>query len=33
VRWHTGYPMRDVDRHDVALVCRRYGLALPPGYR
>ncbi len=33
VRWHTGYPMRDVDRHDVALVCERYGLALPPGYR
>jgi lincosamide nucleotidyltransferase A/C/D/E len=32
VRWHTGYPPRDVDRHDVPLLCRRYGIPLPAGF-
>jgi lincosamide nucleotidyltransferase A/C/D/E len=31
VRWHTGYPPRPVDRHDVRLLCRRFGIELPPG--
>lgn len=29
VRWHTGYPVRDKDRHDVRLLCARYGIPLP----
>jgi lincosamide nucleotidyltransferase A/C/D/E len=29
VRWHTGYPPRDVDRHDVPLLSKRFGIALP----
>ena len=29
LRWHTGYPARAVDRHDVPLLCVRYGLAPP----
>jgi lincosamide nucleotidyltransferase A/C/D/E len=29
VRWHTGYPPRDVDRHDVQWLCRRFGIPLP----
>jgi len=29
VRWHTGYPPRDVDRHDVPLLCGRFGIGLP----
>lgn len=33
VRWHTGYPIRPVDRHDVALLCERFALALPEAYR
>jgi lincosamide nucleotidyltransferase A/C/D/E len=32
VRWHTGYPPRDVDRHDVPLLCARYGVPLPDGF-
>jgi lincosamide nucleotidyltransferase A/C/D/E len=32
VRCHTGYPPRDVDRHDVPLLCERFGIALPDGY-
>lgn len=32
VRWHTGYPPRAVDRHDVALLCDRFGIDVPPGY-
>jgi lincosamide nucleotidyltransferase A/C/D/E len=32
VRWHTGYPARPVDLHDVPLLCRRFGIALPPGF-
>lgn len=31
VRWHTGYPPREVDRHDVAALCARFGIAVPPG--
>jgi lincosamide nucleotidyltransferase A/C/D/E len=26
---HVGYDVRDVDRHDVALLCRHFGLASP----
>jgi lincosamide nucleotidyltransferase A/C/D/E len=33
VRWHTGYPIRDVDRHDVTLLCQRFGIALPDTFR
>jgi len=29
VRWHTGYEPRDVDRHDVPLLCNRFGIDLP----
>jgi lincosamide nucleotidyltransferase A/C/D/E len=32
VRWHTGYPPRDVDRHDVTALCSRFDLPLPPGF-
>lgn len=32
VRWHTGYPARAVDRHDVPLLCQRFGVALPEGF-
>jgi lincosamide nucleotidyltransferase A/C/D/E len=33
VRWHGGYPIRDVDRHDVSLLCERFSLPLPEAYR
>jgi lincosamide nucleotidyltransferase A/C/D/E len=33
VRWHSGYPLRAVDRHDVPLLCARFGLVLPAPYR
>lgn len=33
VRWHTDYPLRDVDRHDVALLCERFGIVVPDVYR
>jgi lincosamide nucleotidyltransferase A/C/D/E len=33
VRWHTGYPLRPVDRHDVPLLCERFGIDLPDDYR
>jgi lincosamide nucleotidyltransferase A/C/D/E len=29
----TGYEQRDCDRHDVALLCERFGLPVPAGYR
>ncbi|MFG1991554.1 nucleotidyltransferase domain-containing protein [Actinoplanes sp. NPDC048988] len=32
VRWHTGYPPRPTDHHDVPLLCQRFNLALPPGF-
>jgi len=33
VRWHTGYRPRTVDRHDLRLLCARFGLELPDAYR
>jgi len=33
VRWHTGYPPRSVDHHDVTLLCERFGLELPTEFR
>ncbi len=33
VRWHSGYPLRPVDRHDVPLLCERFGIELPEEYR
>jgi lincosamide nucleotidyltransferase A/C/D/E len=32
VRWHTGYPARPVDVHDVTLLCKRFGIAVPDGF-
>ncbi|WP_405095193.1 nucleotidyltransferase domain-containing protein [Micromonospora sp. NBC_01412] len=32
VRWHTGYPPRAVDRHDVPLLCERFGIDLPGAF-
>ena len=29
LRWHTGYPPRATDRHDVRALCSRFGLPLP----
>jgi lincosamide nucleotidyltransferase A/C/D/E len=29
VRWHTGYPPRAVDRHDVQLLCERFAIRVP----
>ncbi len=29
----TGYPPRDVDRLDVALLCEQFGLPVPPDFR
>lgn len=31
--FHTGYVPRPSDRHDVAVLCERFDLALPDGYR
>jgi lincosamide nucleotidyltransferase A/C/D/E len=33
VRWHTGYPPRAVDWHDVLLLCERFALPLPDAFR
>jgi lincosamide nucleotidyltransferase A/C/D/E len=33
LRNHTGYPVRDVDRHDVSVLCRHFGLQVPGEYR
>jgi lincosamide nucleotidyltransferase A/C/D/E len=33
VRWHTGYPPRHVDRHDVSLLCERFAIELPEQFR
>jgi lincosamide nucleotidyltransferase A/C/D/E len=30
---HTGYPLRDVDRHDIAELCSRFGLPVPESAR
>ncbi len=32
VRWHTGYPPRAADRHDVPLLCSRFEIPLPPEF-
>jgi lincosamide nucleotidyltransferase A/C/D/E len=32
LRHHLGYPPGHDDRHDLRLLVRRYGLALPPGF-
>ncbi|MEU5940605.1 hypothetical protein ABZ807_15770 [Micromonospora sp. NPDC047548] len=32
VRWHTGYPPRAVDRHDVPLLCGRFAIDLAEGF-
>jgi lincosamide nucleotidyltransferase A/C/D/E len=32
VRCHTGYPPRNVDRHDLPLLCTRYGIPLPADF-
>lgn len=32
VRWHTGYPPRAVDRHDVRLLCERFGIDVPGAF-
>lgn len=31
VRHHLGYPMGVTDRHDLALLAERFGVAVPPG--
>jgi lincosamide nucleotidyltransferase A/C/D/E len=33
VQFHTGYPPRPNDRHDVRLLCNRFGIPLPDAYR
>jgi lincosamide nucleotidyltransferase A/C/D/E len=33
LRWHTGYPPRQVDHHDVHRLCERFELELPEPYR
>jgi lincosamide nucleotidyltransferase A/C/D/E len=33
LRWHTGYPPRPVDHHDVPLLCERFALELPQAFR
>jgi len=33
LRNHVGYPLRDVDRHDVSVLCQRFGLSLPVEFR
>ena len=30
---HTGYASREIDRHDVAVLCERFGLQPPEHYR
>ena len=32
LQWHTGYPPRSKDRHDVPLLCDRFALPLPDGF-
>lgn len=33
LRWHTGYPARDIDHHDVALLAATFSIDLPEQYR
>jgi lincosamide nucleotidyltransferase A/C/D/E len=32
VRWHSGYPPRPEDLHDVPPLCAKFGIELPPGF-
>lgn len=32
LRWHIGYPLRPVDRHDIVRLCERFGFDLPQEY-
>lgn len=32
VKFHTGYPLRQKDFHDVQALCQRFGIALPAEY-
>jgi lincosamide nucleotidyltransferase A/C/D/E len=32
LRNHTGYPVREIDRHDVSVLCEHVGLPLPAGW-
>jgi lincosamide nucleotidyltransferase A/C/D/E len=32
LHWHTGYPARPVDHHDIARLCARFQLAIPPSF-
>jgi lincosamide nucleotidyltransferase A/C/D/E len=33
LRWHTGYPPRPEDHHDIPRLCDRFGLQHPPAFR
>ncbi len=33
VEFHRGYELREQDRHDVVMLCQRFGLVLPPEYQ
>ena len=32
VKFHTGYPLDEQDYHDVGLLCREFGIEMPPEY-
>lgn len=32
VKFHTGYPLDENDYHDVKLLCRKFGIEIPPEY-
>jgi lincosamide nucleotidyltransferase A/C/D/E len=33
VKFHTGYKLDENDYHDVAALCRRFGMELPDEYK
>ena len=33
IKFRTGYALREIDRHDVRLLCERFGLEMPDSYR
>jgi lincosamide nucleotidyltransferase A/C/D/E len=33
VEFHTGYELRSTDRHDVKVLCDRFGIPIPDEYR
>lgn len=33
VKFHTGYKLRESDRHDVTAICEKYGIDVPEEYR